>query len=636
MRLDAGQGNTNRMNMIRTLASLATAALLTAVATAQCANFASSGTLVGSGDDTVFATHFPLGFTFTMAGSAGTSSWTHFRVSTNGWMILTNGTTDSGTPAGNNYGSAASLVGAVGNNPRFAPYWGDLNSSGAGNGVFFDNVTNAGVSTTITWRNVVDFGNATQKSFRVELFATGEVKYVYSPGMNVNSGAAKLTGFSCSNGTTTPPASDFVPGPAVSASGTMFQTFAVGASDLGGRELTFVPAGAGWNSSVTCVVLPAANSNYGTGCYNISDSAYQLLANATVASPALANQSVTFTPAGATYTMSWGGGSYVAPGGGAVNLTAAPTDDGEVVVTPSIAFPAPQGPQATLRINTNGIVSWGGAATTFPGTNNFTPTAGGFLNSNNAGIYAWHDFNEAETLPAVSPRIVREEVVVGADTVLYVTWPNVENYSTPAATNPTTMQYQINLTTGVVTVVWTNVDADATASTSTAYLVGYTPGGPSTDAGSLNLATALPLTVPTTNLSAMTLAAAPAPVSTPSTGTTMTYTINNIPLACPAPAPVFNFGVVMLSLGQDLAGTDLGFLGAAGCSLFITSIDIQLPFIGSTASQTVNFAVPAGIGYGATFFAQSAALVCPFSLPNGQNAYGATVSNGVRSFVSFL
>jgi len=624
------------MTMIRTLASLAASALFAAAVSAQCANFTSPGTLVGTGDDTVFATHYPLGFTFTMAGSAGTSSWTHFRVCTNGWMILTNGTTDSGTPANNNYGSAASLVGAAGNNPRFAPYWGDLNSSGAGNGVFFDNVTNAGVSTTITWRNVVDFGNAVQKTFRVELFASGQVKFVYAPGLNVNAGSNKLVGFSCSNGTTTPAASNFVPGPATAATGTMFETFAVGAADVGGRELTFVPAGAGWNSSVTCEVLSASNSSYGSGCYTISDSAYQLFANATAASPALTNQSVTFTPAGATYAMAWGGGSYVAPGGGAVNLTTTATDDGEVVVTPSLAFPAPQGPQATLRVNTNGIVSWGAAATTFPGTNNFTPTAAGFLNSNNAGIYAWHDFNEAESSPAASPRIVREEVVVGSDTVLFVTWPNVENYSSPAATNPTTMQYQINLTTGVVKVVWTNVDADATASTSTAYLVGYTPGGTSTDGGSLNLATALPLTVATSNLSAMTLAAAPAPVSTPSSGTTMTYTINNIPLACPSPAPVFNFGIVMLSLGQDLPGTDLGFLGAAGCSLHITSIDVQLPFIGSTASQTVNFAVPAGVVYGATFYAQSAALVCPFSLPNGQNAYGATVSNGVRSFVSFL
>lgn len=632
--------------MNRLFASISIVALAAATASAQCLDVSSPGTLItglGVGaDDVVAAAFLPLGFSFPVAGAA-LPSYSHVRVGSNGWIFLTDGVSTAGLPGSSSYGSTANtssgLRGAAGNHPLLCPWWGDL-AVGTGGGVYIDNTSNPGVSCKINFVNVFDWNSpAILKSFQAELFATGEVRFTYSAGMNNAATASALTryvGVSARNNVALPATSNLVPGPASSAAGLIFETFAVGAFDGGGSTLSFVPSGAGWNESVTCQFLAASNTSYGAGCYTVSDSAYQLLANAAAASPVLTNQSVVYTPAGGSYAMSWGGGSYVAPGGGAVNLTTTATDDGEVVVTPSIAFPAPQGPQATLRVHTNGIVSWGGAPLTFPGTNAWTPTTAGFLNANNAGIYAWHDFNEAETTPAVSPRIVREEVLVGADTVLFVTWPNVENYSGTAATNPTTMQFQINLTTGVVTVVWVNVDTDTTATTSTAYLVGYTPGGTSTDGGSLDLATALPLTVASSNVAAMSLSAAPGPVSTPSSGTTVTYTINDIPLACPSPAPVFNFGVLMLSLGQDLAGTDLGFLGAPGCSLHITSIDIQLPFIGSTASQTVGFPVPAGIPYGAQFYAQAAALVCPFSLPNGQNAYGATVSNGVRSFVSSL
>jgi hypothetical protein len=36
---------------------------------------------------------------------------------------------------------------------------------------------------------------------------------------------------------------------------------------------------------------------------------------------------------------------------------------------------------------------------------------------------------------------------------------------------------------------------------------------------------------------------------------------------------------------------------------------------------------------GFQLYSQSVGLVAPFSLPNGQNAFGLTVSNGLRSYV---
>jgi hypothetical protein len=130
----------------------------------------------------------------------------------------------------------------------------------------------------------------------------------------------------------------------------------------------------------------------------------------------------------------------------------------------------------------------------------------------------------------------------------------------------------------------------------------------------------------------MALSAAPAPVSTGTTGTTVVYTIDNIPLACPSPAPAFNFGIVMISLGQDFAGTELPSLGVAspGCNLHITSLDVTLGYVGSTASQTVNFDVPAAVSGGFLFYAQAAALICPAS----PNDAGVLLSNGVRSYVN--
>ena len=56
--------------------------------------------------------------------------------------------------------------------------------------------------------------------------------------------------------------------------------------------------------------------------------------------------------------------------------------------------------------------------------------------------------------------------------------------------------------------------------------------------------------------------------------------------------------------------------------------------VGSTPSQSVLLPIPAGIPVGTTIYSQSAALVAPFSLPNGQNAFGLTTSNAIETFIS--
>ncbi len=160
------------------------------------------------------------------------------------------------------------------------------------------------------------------------------------------------------------------------------------------------------------------------------------------------------------------------------------------------------------------------------------------------------------------------------------------------------------------------------------YLVGFSPSGASTDPGSVNLLGSLPYVH--APLTPMALSAAPAPVSTVSTGTNVTYTQSNIPAA----GPGVYIGLTIISVGQDLAGTDLGFLGMPGCNLHVTSLDVTSAFVGASDTLTTSFFVPPGAPYGFQLYAQAAAPFPPASLPNGQNPFGATLSNGVASFIS--
>jgi hypothetical protein len=167
--------------------------------------------------------------------------------------------------------------------------------------------------------------------------------------------------------------------------------------------------------------------------------------------------------------------------------------------------------------------------------------------------------------------------------------------------------------------------------TGSGHLVGVTAAGASLDPGAIALATALPITT-LPDVLAMSLSATPAPISNASNGTLVTYTQSNIPET--APGSGVYVGMTILSLGQDLPGTSLAFLGMPGCNLHIASLDATFTFFGNTNSLPTMFTIPAGVAYGTQIFAQSAALIVPNSLPNGQNAFGAVTSNGVTSFIS--
>lgn len=598
----------------------ALALLLATETAAQCLDPVPAGSQVVLGDD-VLSGHVPLGFAFPMAGSAGTGNWTHVRISTNGWLALTNGVTDQDLPAANGYGSVAaastsSLYGPLGSNPRLAPYWTNFTVTPPG-GVFVDTTGTAGSSARILWYQVHEpFGGAS-RIVQAELFATGVVAFRYW-GTATNL-LPVVCGLSAANGTAPQPAADLVPGPATTNGPGMHQTFAVGAQDLDWMGITFTPQGNGYHVLRTCG-MPASHESYGSGCYSSpAQGFYQLFPTAAAAATALTMHGVEFTIAGNSYAASWqpmSGVSALFPTGFASSLV--PSDDGSDLVPLPYPMPTPDGPVTHLRVNHNGVVHLG-SANASPHDGDFTPSGAEFASCNLAGFYCWHDFDDTQGSPAITYELVGN--------VFCVTWPYVESYAYPETANPSFVQFQFDVQTGTVRILWMGVSPNSSSPFGSSYLVGYKGLGPIAEPGSTTLTTTLPASFRFGITPAMSLWATPAPYSTPAVGATVTYTHDWVPEY----APGARLGVTILSLGQDLAGTSLAAIGMPGCNLHLTSLDAMLPFATSATTPTTSFTLPPAVLSGTRLYAQAAALVPPGSA----NALGIVLSDAVASTISW-
>lgn len=606
--------------MLRLLVTMSAAVAFAAAGVAQCFQTAGGTSIAGSliaitafdpPDDEGRSPVTPLGFAFPMAGSAA-GSYTHCVIESNGLVYLSNG----GTPVflGNYvYGSLANLAGAVGSGPRIAPFWRDNWAMPTG----WDITTQAipGVSFRVNWINTTNF-NATSpaRSFSATLYATGEVDFSYDNFTITSS----FVGLSVGNGVgAAAAASDFAANPTGGTLGLIYEAFVSPASwDLSNRTVRFTPNGlGGWNVSTPCTSPAAGHATYGSGCYRASDSVYQRFATAAAASPVLSNTAITFTPTGAgAYTLTSGGALLPIGSVQAVPTAVANGDD----VIQTVPFTVGSFPGSTgLAICSNGHVAL--AAGNNP-TWNVTPSL--LLNDPQTSFRSAHDMNP--TLVG-SGQILYEE----SPALTMVTWDGVWDYGGTSTADANTIQMQFHAS-GQVVIAWGALSP--IGASTIGYVVGYSPGGASEDLGSIDLATSLPYTTSSYNLAAMVLAASPAPISTAAAGTLVTYTQSNLPEVVPASGT--RVGITIVSLGQNLLGQDLTFLGMPGCNLHISSLDVTLAFVGTSPSLTTQFQVPAGAPYGFQFFAQSVALITPNSQPNGQNAFGATLSNGVASFVA--
>lgn len=624
--------------MQRLLLTLAAVPILAVAATAQGCFEQSFGTLMplasgqaGYGDDVAFDPQF-LGFSFPMAGNLAT--YDSCQVSENGIMFLTNGGAPTNGPTGPGlaYQPLNVFLGdAPGDDPRIAPLFSDLWSQPAQGGGVFYNDTIPG-KFVVTWHNMIEWfatttgGTPQVFSFQVQLFDTGEIQ-IFHDGRytgtvdNVNAMTPR-TGISEANGVVDPGATDLSAGAGTNlTSFVMYEEWPLGGVfDLNNTNNQFINAGTGY-VQLAGPCAPAYHANYGSGCYDISDSFYELLPDASTAPAVLDGNSVVFTPTGTDYLVQWGGASYVTP---VASTSLGLGDDAEVAQALSVPFPSPIGPIPALFVSSNGAVSLG---TNVYGAG-YQQIPADMLAESVMGFYAHHDYNPTEV---GSGQVTYFEQTTAGETTAYFTWEGVESYSVPVALNPSTMQFQFNLTTGTVAIVFDQMDGDPSSNFGSGHLIGWSPGGPSNDGGSLDLATALPiLTADLANVNSLALSASGAPISTATSGATVTYTTDEMLEF----APGVYIGLNILSVNQVAAGLDLGFLGAPGCSAFVQTIDVSQAMVGGTSSQSVMLALPVGLPTGLTIFSQSICLIQPNSLPNGLNDFGMTVSNGVLTYVS--
>jgi hypothetical protein len=247
----------------------------------------------------------------------------------------------------------------------------------------------------------------------------------------------------------------------------------------------------------------------------------------------------------------------------------------------------------------------------YPGTNSYTPTALGFLNSALGGIYAWHDYNVSE---AGSGQILAEEV----GGVLYLTWNGVESYSNPAAANPSTFQFQLDLASGVVRLVFVTIDGNSTSAFGSGHLIGVSSPGASSNPGSITLATATSNQLLTTNPEVLPLSLAAS--TRPVTGTTWNLDVANVPATGLLGVDVF--GV------SDPGINDLFFLGAPGCGLR-ASLDVTSAWFVTGSTHTYSLPIPNSPAL-ANFnlYTTSAVLQAP-----PVNALGAITANGIQGKV---
>jgi hypothetical protein len=349
----------------------------------------------------------------------------------------------------------------------------------------------------------------------------------------------------------------------------------------------------------------AANTTFGTGCgTGAFDSFYRDYPNAIAAAADLTGNAVQFVATSTGYVGLWLPGAaamFVPPTAAATVL---PTgNDGVVAHSPSMPLSTPYGAVATLQISGNGIIGFGPAGMTYPGTSSWTPTRAGLLNGAAGGFYAWHDYNAAE--PGSGPILVEE--IAG---VLYVTWNGVENYSTPAAVNRSTLQFQIGLATGNCRIVFVQVDGNPTSAYGSATLVGVSAPGPSNDRGPVDL-TQFPTTVSPELVPARMVG-----VTRPRLGTNWTLEVRGMSALCFAGVTVIGFADPAL---------DLGFLGAPGCVLHAT-LELVTGFIPTLGLSAVDVPIPASPALaGVNLYATSGLIEIPPA-----NALGWITTNGVQ------
>ena len=214
--------------------------------------------------------------------------------------------------------------------------------------------------------------------------------------------------------------------------------------------------------------------------------------------------------------------------------------------------------------------------------------------------------------------------------MLLVTFDAVEYNGGSPTQSPSTFQFQVDLATGTVRMVW--LSFSGSSSTSDA-LVGCTLAGTGLTPVSTALATANPVVLQPDSapMVPMTLSASPAPVINPST--TVTYTLSGIQENSPG-SNLYIAGL-FFSLSPFPAGFDIlnvGLTTVPGCNVYLGTLDASIGGANTvpTISWSLDFSAP-GFTPGLVIAAQAVSLFNgAFPLANGE-AGGYLLSNAVNS-----
>ena len=544
------------------------------------------GTLLGSGDDTVF-TMQPIGFTFPFAGA----TYTDVHICANGYLTLSNAGLPA-PPAGDFSATTAELISG---SPRICPMWNDLNLTVNNNaGVYID--SNA-ARCVITWDNAVNYGMTTRFQLQVQLFASGEIQMYWSEGATNNStfNFAAGQGISgvCPGGNVTLPAPSDLSINGTTADNTLFEGWTIqGTGDLALRGLQLIPTNPGWVYLSSPWTGCANTEDFGQGCIGARDSFYEKMSASAFD---LSGTAWTMLRGSNGYTVVAAAPAYVAPTAAAAIIANA--DDIVQVVTLAQAMPVPGGTTSQLAVSSNGNIALAGIGNGA----GFAPDTGLLLAWLQTGVAAaWHDYNPAL---AGSGKIVFEQV----GNIAYVTWNDVYTYLT---TSPDRFQYQFDLTTGNITIVY-----DAMTPAGNDYVVGYSRGGTSTrtDASDLSVALAGAIVVEDAEVAGLGLTTNSEPLLG---NASFAFTVDNVPNVVP---------LAFLFVGdQSAPGLDLGFLGMPGCRAYTNAnlTSATLPVAGGTGTQPLALPNTPSLA-GSTLVVQAVA----FSL---QTPLNLVTSNGTR------
>ncbi len=617
--------------------SVLVASLLASAAAAQClgAPSGAAATLLPTtsfytvSDEGLTVPSVPLGFVFPMAGAPRTID--RIYVSSNGEIYLTDGNygllqpTDYGITYLDELRGFSSIA-----SPRIAAFGSDLDfGTNSAWQVAIDQSVPG--QCRVTWVDVWLYsGGSPTGSFNISctLYASGEIDVSYDSATALAGSTPYIVGVSIGGGVGSfaTPESDLSGNADSGTLGLLYQTFDPffgNPFDLAGTTVRFSPNGiGGFTSNLICA--GARNDPYGSGCYDYvsaSQAIYEYFPDGPSSSAGLTGNSVRFNPLVTGYLVTWGGGAWIAPTGGANQLFL--TDDSEADITPSLAFPTISGAVPTVSVCSNGFVNMG------PSGSNPVWAYGSVYELLNAFVPSFR--SNADYDPGVTGSISWEEVPTVGGTLLVVSYIDLVRYFTTQDTDR--FQFQLNLNTGEVLIVWDLMTATTPFGGT---VVGYSPAGPSNDPGSISLATGTPaITSPDTVLQPLALSASPDPVFTLGGPTVpVTYTATNVVDV----APPFGVGITLLmfSVAPFPGGLDMGFLGMPGCNLNILSLDVTVPMSGTAPTATATLSIPQPLAPGVSFYSQALSLFAANSLPNGQNAFGGVLSNGVRSLCNLF